>query len=92
MAMTRKTITITDQMDDWVKGQVESGKYGNDSEYFRDLIRKDQSKEDNLETLRNLLVEGEQSGSSNLSVTDIWDEAEERHLAENAWVSTIKTG
>jgi antitoxin ParD1/3/4 len=84
MAMTRKTITITDQMDDWVKGQVESGKYGNDSEYFRDLIRKDQSKEDNLETLRNLLVEGEQSGSSNLSVTDIWDEAEERHQAENA--------
>ena len=58
MAMTRKTITITDQMDDWVKGQVETGKYGNDSEYFRDLIRKDQSKEDNLETLRNLLVEG----------------------------------
>ena len=84
MAMTRKTITITDQMDDWVKGQVESGKYGNDSEYFRDLIRKDQSKEDNLETLRKLLVEGEQSGSSDLSVTDIWDEAEERHLAENA--------
>jgi len=84
MAMTRKTITITDQMDDWVKGQVESGKYGNDSEYFRDLIRKDQSKKDNLETLRNLLVEGEQSGSSNLSVTDIWDEAEERHLATNA--------
>ena len=92
MAMTRKTITITDQMDDWVKGQVESGKYGNDSEYFRDLIRKDQSKEDNLETLRNLLVEGEQSGSSDLSVTDIWDEAEERHLAANAWVSTIKKG
>ncbi len=84
MAMTRKTITITNQMDDWVKGQVESGKYGNDSEYFRDLIRKDQSKEDNLETLRNLLVEGEQSGSSDLSVTDIWDEAEERHLAANA--------
>ena len=84
MAMTRKTITITDQMDDWVKGQVESGKYGNDSEYFRDLIRKDQSKEDNLETLRNLLVEGEQSGPSNFSVTDIWDEAEERHLAANA--------
>ena len=84
MAMTRKTITITDQMDAWVKGQVESGKYGNDSEYFRDLIRKDQSKEDNLKTLRNLLVEGEQSGSSDLSVTDIWDEAEERHLAANA--------
>ncbi|MEE8393758.1 MAG: type II toxin-antitoxin system ParD family antitoxin [Rhodospirillales bacterium] len=84
MAMTRKTITITHQMDDWVKGQVESGKYGNDSEYFRALIRKDQSQEDNLETLRNLLIEGEQGGSSNRGVTDIWDEAEERHLKRNA--------
>ena len=84
MAMTRKTITITDQMDDWVKGLVESGKYGNDSEYFRDLIRKDQSREDNLKTLRNLLIEGEQSGSGDRSVTEIWNEAEKRHLAENA--------
>ncbi len=84
MAMTRKTITITNQMDDWVKGLVESGKYGNDSEYIRDLIRKDQSREDNLETLRNLLIEGEQSGPGDRGVTEIWNEAEERHLAENA--------
>ena len=78
MAMTRKTITITDQMNDWVKGQVESGKYGNDSEYFRDLIRQDQSREDSLDCLRALLVEGELSGISDRSVTEIWDEAEER--------------
>ncbi|HER27398.1 MAG TPA: type II toxin-antitoxin system ParD family antitoxin, partial [Rhodospirillales bacterium] len=61
MSMTRKTITITDQMDDWVKAQIASGKYSNDSEYFRDLIRKDQG---NLEVLRALLIEGEQSGKS----------------------------
>ncbi len=84
MPMTRKTITITDQMDHWVKDQVESGKYGNDSEYFRDLIRKDQSNEDHLEALRNLLVEGEQSPASDRSVTDIWDAAEERHRTRNA--------
>ncbi len=81
MSMTRKTITITEQMDDWVKAQITSGKYGNDSEYIRDLIRKDQNK---LESLSSLLVEGELSGESNRSVKDIWDEAENRHLSNNA--------
>lgn len=40
--MTRKTITIPDLMDVWVRNQVATGRYVNDSEYFRDLIRKDQ--------------------------------------------------
>ena len=78
MSMTRKTITITAQMDDWVKQQIKAGRYGNDSEYFRDLIRKDQNREDSLDALRALLVEGELSGISDRSVTEIWDEAEDR--------------
>ena len=78
MSMTRKTITITAQMDDWVKGRIKSGKYGNDSEYFRDLIRQDQNKEENLDGLRALLVEGELSGTSDRTITEIWDEAEAR--------------
>ncbi len=51
MPMTRKTITITSQMDDWVKAQIDSGKYGNDSEYLRDLIRKDQVTMEKLKAL-----------------------------------------
>ena len=78
MPMTRKTITITAQMDDWVKGRIKAGKYGNDSEYFRDLIRQDQNREDGLEALRALLVAGELSGISGRSATDIWDQAEAR--------------
>lgn len=81
MAMTRKTITITEQMDDWVKAQVMTGRYGNDSEYIRDLIRKDQN---NLESLSALLIEGEISGESHRGVKDIWEEAESRHLSKNA--------
>ena len=42
MATTRKTITLTDQQDAWVKARIVSGDYTNDSEYFRDLIRHDQ--------------------------------------------------
>jgi antitoxin ParD1/3/4 len=60
--MHRKTITLTEQQDDWVKGQIESGHFGNDSEYIRDLIRRDQQAKERLATLRQALVEGESSG------------------------------
>jgi len=79
--MTRKTITITNQMDKWVKAQITSGKYGNDSEYIRDLIRRDQY---NLETLQAFLIEGEISGESDRGIREIWDEAESAHLSKNA--------
>ena len=78
MAMQRKTITITDQMEIWVKSQVESGKYGNDSEYFRDLVRRDQFRREAETQLRDLLEEAESSGISERSPHEIWEEAEER--------------
>ena len=64
MGMQRKTITLTEQQDDWVKAQIESGHYGNDSEYIRDLIRKDQQAKERLTMLRQALLEGESSGES----------------------------
>ena len=57
MPMQRKTITITDQMENWVKAQVDSGKYGNDSEYFQDLIRRDQDSREAETQLRFMLDE-----------------------------------
>jgi hypothetical protein len=38
MGTVRKTITLTDQQDNWVKAQINAGHYTNDSEYIRDLI------------------------------------------------------
>ncbi|WP_421855847.1 type II toxin-antitoxin system ParD family antitoxin [Marinomonas sp.] len=64
MGMHRKTITLTEQQDNWVKSQIESGHFGNDSEYIRDLIRKDQQAKERLAILRQALVEGESSGES----------------------------
>lgn len=63
MSMHRKTITLTEQQDDWVKAQIESGHFGNDSEYIRDLIRRDQQAKQRLAILRQALVEGESSGN-----------------------------
>ena len=82
MSMQRKTITITDQMESWVKSQVDSGKYGNDSEYFRDLVRQDQERREAETRLRFMLDEAESSDESDRSPQEIWDEVETR-LAGN---------
>lgn len=57
MSMHRKTITLTEQQDVWVKSQIESGHFGNDSEYIRDLIRRDQQAKERIALLRQALVE-----------------------------------
>lgn len=62
MSMHRKTITLTEQQDSWVKGQIETGHFGNDSEYIRHLIRQDQQTQERLATLRHALLAGESSG------------------------------
>ncbi|PFG11577.1 MULTISPECIES: type II toxin-antitoxin system ParD family antitoxin [unclassified Marinobacter] len=63
MSMHRKTITLTEQQDHWVKGQIKSGNFGNDSEYIRDLIRRDQQSQERIATLRQALKDGEASGA-----------------------------
>ncbi len=60
MTTIRKTITVTEQQDKYIKAQVEAGHYTNDSEYFRDLIRRDQYGD--LAAIRGALSEGESSG------------------------------
>jgi antitoxin ParD1/3/4 len=44
MSTVRKTITLTDQQDAWIKTRIEDGAYTNDSECIRDLIRQEQSR------------------------------------------------
>jgi antitoxin ParD1/3/4 len=62
MRTTRKTITVTGQQDEWIKAQIEAGGFTNDSEYIRDLIRRDQARNAENEAIRSELIKGEQSG------------------------------
>lgn len=80
MATIRKTITLTAAQDDWIKSQVANGDFTNDSEYFRDLIRRDQEKE---RALKAAIDEGLASGPSTRSIEEIWAEAEARFLASS---------
>ena len=56
MGTTRKTITVTDQQDKWIKMQIEGGDFTNDSEYIRDLIRRDQARNSEIDTIRGELI------------------------------------
>jgi antitoxin ParD1/3/4 len=71
MAIVRKTITLTDQQYEWVKTRINSGDFTNDSEYIRDLIRRDQERSAGIERLRAALVEGERSGVSERTTAEI---------------------
>ncbi len=62
MGTVRKTITLTDKQDSWIKAQIDAGRYTNDSEYIRDLIRREQERSVELEAIRAALIEGESSG------------------------------
>ncbi len=65
MATVRKTITLTEQQDLWISAQLTVGGYTNDSEYIRDLIRREQERRGaELEKVRAALVEGENSGEA----------------------------
>ena len=68
MAMVKKSISVTDQQDQWIKAQIQSGHYGNESEVVRELIRERQIREQesqvDIEAIRAALIEGEQSGLS----------------------------
>ena len=79
MPMQRKTITVTEQQESWIKSQIDSGKYGNDSEYLRELIRLDQEHKNKIAVLRSALIEGEKSGITDRSMADILNDAKERH-------------
>jgi antitoxin ParD1/3/4 len=64
MAVVRKTITVTDQQDAWIASQVSAGRFANDSELVRDLIRREQERSVELEAVRQALIEGERSGKA----------------------------
>jgi antitoxin ParD1/3/4 len=54
---------MPEQMTDWVYAQISTGRYGNVSEYFRELVRKDQeTKETAIKELQQLIQDGVNSG------------------------------
>ena len=83
MALVKKSITVTDRQEQWIRAQVASGEYGNDREYFRDLIRRDQERNAQFRALKEAIQEGLESGVGDKTVKEIWAEAEKRYTARH---------
>jgi len=82
MPTIRKTITLTDQQDQWIKSRIEAGAFTNDSEYIRDLVRRDQEKSAKFLALKTAIQEGLDSGVSDKTVPQIMEEVENRLRAD----------
>lgn len=86
MAVVRKTISFTNQHDQWIKSRIASGDYASDSEYVRDLIRRDQQENEKLLALKSAIFDGLASGISGRDVKDIMSDVE-RNLRANGKLS-----
>lgn len=62
--MATMNISLPVQMKKWAESQVQSGQYGNVSDYVRDLIRRDQRKREKFELLKLEIEKGLRSGIS----------------------------
>lgn len=80
--MPRKSISFTEHHDDWMKAQVSSGQYANESELVRDLIRERQRRDEELAAIRSELILAEQSPASDKTADQIRLDAKRRLKAD----------
>lgn len=60
--MATMNVSLPDPMKEWVEAQTKGGRYSNASDYVRDLIRKDQDRNDKIAAMQKLVTEGLESG------------------------------
>ena len=80
--MVKKSITVTEQQDVWIKAQIVTGNYGNESEFLRDLIRKEQNQDADIEAIRVALIKAEGRGMGSRTPSQI-KQAVKKRLKKN---------
>lgn len=78
MAMVKKSITVTDQQEAWIQSQMDTGNYGTDSELIREALREKQMRMSEIEIIRAKLIEGENSGFSDLAPEKILEKSKQQ--------------
>jgi antitoxin ParD1/3/4 len=56
------TLSLPDQMKEWVESQAKSGAYSDASDYIRDLIRRDQERRAAIAEIQAAIDEAVESG------------------------------
>lgn len=68
------SITLGEHFDSFISSQVKSGRYGSASEVIRSALRLLETQETKMNTLRQLLVEGEESGMADYDLDSLINE------------------
>ena len=70
--MATMNISLPNPMREWVEQQIQGGRYSNNSDYVRDLIRRDQEQRDKILALQQAITKGLESGSDGkLDISEI---------------------
>lgn len=77
--MAKISISMSDKMEKYVAERVASGDFNNTSEYFRDLVRRDQEKKAAREKLGRMIDQADAGPISKRTPREIWAAAEERY-------------
>ncbi len=74
------SITLGDHFDGFIANQIQSGRYGSASEVIRSALRLLETQETKMNALRQLLIEGEESGVADYDLDSFINEldSEER--------------
>ncbi|GLS28729.1 antitoxin ParD1/3/4 [Mesorhizobium albiziae] len=70
--MATMNVSLPDPMKEWVEAQAETGRYANASDYVRDLIRRDQERNDRIAAMRRFVDDGLRSGIGNRSRDELF--------------------
>ena len=71
--MASLNISLPAPLREWIESQVKGGRYGNASEYVRELIRRDQERQAQ-QRLEQVLLEGVKSGKASPLTKQDWAE------------------
>jgi antitoxin ParD1/3/4 len=82
--MATMNISLPDGLKAYVEKQARNGRFANVSDYVRDLIRRDQERAAQRAELERLIQEGLDSGISDKSIDEIFDDARQRAIASGA--------
>jgi len=76
--MAQMNVSIPDALKGWAESRVAEGRYSSTSDYVRDLVRRDQEREEARRRLQAAIDEGMASPESDATMADVIGDARKR--------------
>ncbi len=76
--MATMNISLPDQMKAWVEAQAADGRYANSSDLIRDLIRREQIRQEKIAAMQVKIDEAYASRFTEMTIEEIFDGVRKR--------------